>query len=91
MEGSQEGDSNKPSSPNGEQAKYNKEDSGGNKDRRSSEQVQNLLNLYPTCRMIIKQYLDLRQPRRHKTHCLYIHGPTGIGKTRMTHAYLRLE
>ena len=51
----------------------------------------NLLNPYPTCRMIIKQNLDLRPPRRHKTHCLYIHGPTGIGKTRMTHAYLRLE
>ena len=39
--------------------------------------------------MIIKQNLDLRPCREHKTHCLYIHGPTGIGKTKYTHALLR--
>ena len=48
----------------------------------------NLLKIYPTCRLIIKQNLDLRPPRRHKTHCMYIHGPIGIGKTKYTRAVL---
>ena len=34
----------------------------------------NILNLYLTCRIFIKQNLDLRPPGKHKTHCLYIHG-----------------
>lgn len=47
--------------------------------KRASE----LLESAPTQHLFIRKMMDQRPPRRHRTNCLYIYGPPGIGKTTM--------
>lgn len=40
-----------------------------------------ITQLYPGMGRIVKQLMQFRPQRKHRTDVLYIHGPTGIGKT----------
>lgn len=36
---------------------------------------------YPHLSVQVSKLMELRTPRKHHTYCLYLHGPTGVGKT----------
>ena len=43
---------------------------------------------FPTMIRQIRDAMEFRPPRSFKTHCIYVHGPTGVGKTTAIQAAL---
>lgn len=39
------------------------------------------IQIYPQLSQTVSKLMELRPSRKHHTYCLYVHGPTGVGKT----------